>query len=384
MKQINIVYFFSIILLSIISINFSINSCQKDYQIKKINSQTNSQSLLSIITPIIGIQKLISEYIQEFKLEDKLDGNEDMLNSIVYSKCGKFFAFIGWGSIIKIWNILDKKLERAIKINDMVHSLCFCPKGQYIATGNFQSDSNISIWELDAKKLEQIDQKEVDQIFGIAFDTGICKKKLNGHSNRSVYSVSYSPCGEFIAFGSDDGIIRIWDLNTNTIIRNINIKDIINCYSKKNKARALSKDVQYIVSAVCYSKDGQSLAFGCVKNVYGSVFLDQPVLLPQPKADYNLRILDLNSEKCVGQFIGHIDRITSISYSNNNQIASSSYDRTVRIWDFKTKECLQILKDSECITSVSFSPCDNFLVASVLKIIKIWKNMGSEVLLSSI
>jgi WD40 repeat protein len=81
--------------------------------------------------------------------------------------------------------------------------------------------------------------------------------------------------------------------------------------------------------------------------------------------------------------IGHIDKINSIAFSNDNKyILSGSSDRTAKIWEVKTgKELKTFSGHSDKITSVCFSP-DNrsIFTASSDKTIKQWNYSSGEVI----
>ncbi len=54
---------------------------------------------------------------------------------------------------------------------------------------------------------------------------------------------------------------------------------------------------------------------------------------------------------------GHTDRINRIAWSPDGKyLASPSKDKTLRIWDVSTGECLKVIKDSEEIYCVAWSP----------------------------
>jgi AAA ATPase domain/WD domain, G-beta repeat len=85
------------------------------------------------------------------------------------------------------------------------------------------------------------------------------------------------------------------------------------------------------------------------------------------------KILDNINER--NRFLGHEDSVTSVSISPDGKtLASSSSDKTIKLWDLATgKEIHTLLDHQEYVSSVSFSPDGQTLASSSWdKTIKLW------------
>jgi WD40 repeat protein/serine/threonine protein kinase len=148
---------------------------------------------------------------------------------------------------------------------------------------------------------------------------------------------AFSPSGDQLAVSSFDGSVKIWDINTNRLVRSLEAHD------------GRVYDVEY-------SPDGKYLATaGHDKTVI--VWLNH-----NGNPLYKLQ--------------GHQDPVRSVTFSaDGSQLVSAGYDGTVRIWEVASAKCLKVLKGHQGkVYDAAFSP-DGKLVASVGedKTLRIWK-----------
>lgn len=53
--------------------------------------------------------------------------------------------------------------------------------------------------------------------------------------------------------------------------------------------------------------------------------------------NHSIRLLDIQYEKCVYNFRGHVDSVNKVKFSRfDNLIYSASSDKTLSIWDLRT------------------------------------------------
>jgi WD40 repeat protein len=85
--------------------------------------------------------------------------------------------------------------------------------------------------------------------------------------------------------------------------------------------------------------------------------------------------VDFSYGECIKTLQGHIGWVLSVAFSpHSNILASSSMDRTVKLWDIRTGQCLKTLEGhTHCVRSVAFNPQGNMLASSSEdRTVKLW------------
>ncbi|KAK1987242.1 WD40-repeat-containing domain protein [Colletotrichum cereale] len=96
---------------------------------------------------------------------------------------------------------------------------------------------------------------------------------------------------------------------------------------------------------------------GHTGNVESVAFSGDCTQLASSSDDRTIRVWDLTTGRCLQIFKGHTEVITSVTFSSNGkQLFSASHDRTIKAWDLTTGQCLHTLKGhTQAVSSVACS-----------------------------
>jgi WD40 repeat protein len=203
-----------------------------------------------------------------------------------------------------------------------------------------------------------------------------------------VYGIALSPDGKKVVSGSEDGAVRLWDIDTGKIITKwMGHKDKVKpvCWSRDGR-RVLSGsedgtarqwDVEpekgqtiftsietghQEVRAVVYSPDTTLIATGGSHEAAGY-------------ADYFIKIWDAKTGKLVATLKGHTTWVNSLAWTMDGKtLISASFDCSIRTWDTKTWKQIAVLDEhTSFINALAISPNGRVLAsASYDKTVRLW------------
>ena len=286
---------------------------------------------LLAVASSIGVWLYDTETYQERTLLTDYTGSAD---SMCLSTDGHILASGSWDGTIKLWDVATGTLQRTLTSGYFLTGIRLSPDGRTLASaGSSEMGTGIELWDVT---------------------TGTVRQMLSPEGYPEVLNMDFSPDGQTLASSSGSDTVRLWDVNTGTLLRTFNDEPAWQ-YSAHINSMRFSPDGQTLVSAsqaetrrgnhkfytirlwdvatgeplktltvntdsdssLCWSPDGQTLAMGSL--------------------DSTIRLWDIASGEPFKMLIAHTDVVFSLCWSADGQmLASASQDGTIQLWDVAT------------------------------------------------
>ncbi len=321
-----------------------------------------------------GDHREISLYSINNWEEKRLKGHSEYVPSLSWSPAGDRLVSGSRDRSVRVWSLEDlAAIYSREGHTDMINSLKWAPDGSYLASSS--EDNTIRLWqppEPDSKKhlrghinpVEDISWAPDSRILAsasqdeavIVWDTAELKRMYIAGDHRRifrtdiflprgrektthedwVFSVSWSPQGEFLASASYDGTVGIWKAEDGS------------------KADILKHESGWVRNT-CWSPDGSELISGGESG--------------------GIHIWSAEGE-LLEQFGREAGEIRNLSWGRNQQdlLASSHYDHSIRLWDYASREELDRVSGVGIAFDLVWSPAGDYLAAALeSRKFKIWQ-----------
>jgi WD40 repeat protein len=142
-----------------------------------------------------------------------------------------------------------------------------------------------------------------------------------------VTTVAFSPPGNLVATGHDDGQVRLWDIPSRRLLRELPAHT-------------------HPVSALAFRRDGKALA--------------------SAGEDRIIHIWDIDTAKLLGTLRGHTDRIPALVWvPSGARLVSAGWDTTARVWDVRNGEPIILLNShADQVNALTISPDGRLLACA--------------------
>ncbi|KAJ0759203.1 putative transcription factor WD40-like family [Helianthus annuus] len=174
-------------------------------------------------------------------------------------------------------------------------------------------------------------------------------QEIQGHDG-SIWAMKFTNDGQYLASAGEDKVIHIWEVLEFDVMAMWNGDDLSSAGGTPVHAMAMVA-----------SPDGRPPLPDATleKKKKGKKKKGVPDYVHVPETIFGL------SETPVCTLEGHVDDVLDLSWSRSRLLLSSSMDKTVRLWDIETKNCLKIFSHTDYDN-------DYFISGSLDAKVRIW------------
>jgi len=242
--------------------------------------------------------------------------SDDLMSTIEFHPNGTRVMFGTEDGTVHLWQVIPDATTNIFETlflnthQQVITSIAFSPDGARFASSGQGALTTVNLdrtWAAIVWDIQSVEQRAI----------------LSGHQGL-IRDMVWSPDGNRIITGSDDGTIRVWDASTGTSLSVI--------------------EVGVPVTSLAYSTNGQFIAVGLGQE------------------DGRVLLLDGTSYTQVSEYQVTSAGISSLAFSpDNSMLVVGGADNIFTVWNTQNDQPLTTLSLEDNIHHVSFSPDGSFI-----------------------
>jgi WD40 repeat protein len=324
-----------------------------------------------------------------------LEQHSNIIRAITFHPDGKFLLSGSDDQSIRLWEVESGDcvmtcFGQISAINDIAIS----PDGDYLVNTN--DDATISVWDLNRGEYCQALQQHTIRVWSVAispdgktlvsgssdrtikiwdFATGECIRTLPQPS--SVFGIAISPDGKKILSSGSDLLVLLWDLETGACLREVQKRGQMSqsCAVGLSNHLIVASDQTQIHLWNSQTDEHLRTLTGHTGLIWAIAIASDEQWIATGSFDQTVKIWHTQTGELRLTLQGHRDRVRAIAISpNGSLIASAGDDAEIRLWDVETGNCQQILVGHQnCIRGLQFHPNGKSIVSgSFDETIRMW------------
>lgn len=256
-----------------------------------------------------------------------LTGHSGPVEALAMTPDGRMLVSGSEDCTLRLWDLDNKRCMSVLAGHyGSVCSVAITPDGKTVISGS--EDKTIRVWDVQSGRQQQV---------------------LLGNL-AEIHALAVSPDGLTLVSGGSDSSIILWDLSIGQpkftlvgLTRSVTSIDL----STEELLVACTDHDEQVIRLRKYTPDGMC-SYGKVrliehrKNAGTAISPDHKMICTGGRT--TIYLYDIASGRLIRKLNGHTDFSTGLKFSPDGRLlfsASASLDKTWRVWDLQTGECLK-------------------------------------------
>jgi len=244
-------------------------------------------------------------------------------------------------SELQFWRVENGQEEKSIvEHSEGMLTVAFSPDGRFLATGLGSGNAGgkigkVKLWDAQ---------------------TGTLKWAVNGHNDFAT-CVAFSPDGRTLASASFDKTIKLWDVESGELRKNLPQDSKIYSIAFSPAGNLLAVASQKAVELRAADTNDLKQSFSTDSLAAAAVvFSNDGQVLAGSDVSGKVTVWDTQTGAVKKVFTDHTDVVDALAFSPDGKLlASGGYDSTIFVWDLASGLVVTKLSDTDKVTSVAFS-----------------------------
>jgi WD40 repeat protein/transcriptional regulator with XRE-family HTH domain len=361
-------------------------------------------------TNTLEARNALHEALPELHILLNVAAHHSAVTGVAYSPDGSRLATSSADQTAKVWDAATSATLLTVAMDKDIWDVAYSPDGKILATSGFtevvgwdaasgqklfslagQTVGAASGFDLgvgriafspDGRRLAAANMDGVPKVWELS--TGTVVFSLTGHT-AICKGIAYSPDGRYLATGSDDGVVKLWDAGSGGAVFTLTGHTALveNVAFSPDGARLASagEDARVIIWDVATGKATLKLDNPSASGFRGALFTLDGKNVIAVSYDGTARMWDATSGRQLLTLAGHTSTVLDLAISPDGQrLATVGADQTLRMWELRPgRELLTLVGHTAGIDGVAYSPDGARLVsASNDGKVKLWDPVSGE------
>jgi WD40 repeat protein len=283
--------------------------------------------------------------LESGRVQTTLKGHTDIVWALAFAPDGKSLASIAWDGTCRVWDLARQQPWQLLR-KAQCYTASFSPDSQTLACGG----RGVQFWNVATASLASEVPLPSENDISVAFTAGglvaaagtrgrvyligppydRVLHEWQGHAGK-IWGLAAAPDGKLLATGGEDGLTKLWELNTQTL------KQSLVAQGTTVTALAFTPDGLQLISGTWWDLQSWDVATG---KLLATIEEQSPRVCVSPDGHWlaaantaRLSLRELPSLKLSNAVHGHSDHVYQVAFSSDSRtVATASWDGTAVLW----------------------------------------------------